>query len=288
MTSLIDDKKEKCVHIDHFRVSSNAYQCGKLFFLTHAHGDHTGKSLSSFPFAIYCSPITARFIQYDSYTMKIIKVKPWKWYRRENVRFFVFKTLHCPGSIGFFFPDFNTLVLGDTRITPKITQMIQDLSPFRDIVIDSTLSTWEKTVPSVRYSAKLLRILVRRLQGPNKQKKNVCVCVPHIGTILLFKILKWRCKLDSSLSVAVRRMLDMLQLNDSNFPIVAVGRAFKKTDIIVSSFQFVLNDWDPFAIYFHENIWRIFVSFHASAEERKSVMRHIDVKNLNIDISSSV
>src|SRR6476661_7159011 len=96
------------VHIDNFKIDKKEHI--KLFLLTHAHRDHAPRSVSSFQHNIYCSSLTATTIKHP----KVYILNVGHWYEIEGISFYVFETIHCPGSLAFYFENFGILHLGDT------------------------------------------------------------------------------------------------------------------------------------------------------------------------------
>ncbi len=114
---------EHGIHIDNFKIEEQ--ENVKLFFLTHGHQDHTKGDLKRFKPLVYCSYITSLMIKHPN-TIFLI---PDHWYTIKKIEFYVFETIHCPGSYGYFFKEWGILHLGDSRVTPGLLLLFKKLNP---------------------------------------------------------------------------------------------------------------------------------------------------------------
>ncbi len=237
-----------------------------MYFLTQSHLDHRSSSLKRFQPIIYCSKLTSKLIQ----APYIIVLQPNHWYNLKGIDVFVAETLHCPGSLMFYFKNFGILHFGDSRVDLKILQTIKTLSP-KIILYDNLFSELHGFVPSVESSAAMLQNVFLQLGGQDKKKIYFCVC--HTGTLLLLHILKQKVSIDLNQPIKkdVLFLLEEMDLIDQNSNIVAVGLQSKMIDIVVSSQYFIIHKVNPNQIV-HDNsngrdIIRVFVSFHSCAND---------------------
>ena len=248
------------VHVDNFKLDPT--EKIKVFLVSHAHRDHVPSSLKRFPFPIYCSRLTATMVEHPE---KFI-LHPDKWYEINGIKIYVFETVHCPGSIGFFFPKYDVMYLGDTRVSTSLLKTIHSLDPGK-ILYDNTHQMFEGMFPSVETSAIMLQQIISEMQISRK-KKTIYLCLPHIGSILLISLLNIKVNCDDSLKPTVRDLLHTMNLVDEDSQVTAVGMKFKGINIMPSSQYFVVNELDPHTVlYINKNETRVFASFHAGKSE---------------------
>ncbi len=138
------------VHIDNFKIDKKEHI--KVFLLTHAHKDHAPKNIKTFQHNIYCSFLTATTIKHP----KVFILQVDHWYDIEGISFYVLETVHCPGSLAFYFEKFGILHLGDTRVTTLLLQTIDSLQP-KIIFYDNTHQSFRGMFPSLETSAIMLQ-----------------------------------------------------------------------------------------------------------------------------------
>jgi DNA cross-link repair 1B protein len=103
----------------------------KLFFLTHAHADHTSGLSPSWNQPIYCSEITGRIIchkfQIKEELIRTLEVNenhiiPLDEMNKETMTVSVIGANHCPGAVMFLFAGYfgNILYTGDFRYHPNM------------------------------------------------------------------------------------------------------------------------------------------------------------------------
>ncbi len=253
------------IYIDEFSKNRNGHENGKAYFLTQSHLDHRKSSLKRFKPVIYCSYITSLLIK----AKHVIILQPGHWYTiHGDIEVFVAETLHCPGSLMFYFKKLNILHLGDTRIDRKILQYIKEWNP-KTILYDNLFSKFHGFIPSIESSTAMLNHVLTQFHS---EKKQVHFCLCHTGTILLLQILKQRVKPDvKTLKPDVLFLLQHLDLVDISSHVTAVGLKSKEIDIIVASQYFIVNKLNPNEIVHDESnckdIIRIFVSFHSCAND---------------------
>lgn len=248
------------IRIDNFKL----HDCEdiELFCLSHCHLDHVRPDMRKFPHMIHCSYLATEMILHND---NMIVVEPGEWYTVNKIKFYVLETIHCPGSIGFYFPKCDILYLGDTRITTGILKTVATLKP-RNILYDNTHQKFKGMFPSLDSSACVL------LQAINEKSKNgkkkVYVCIPHVGAVLLLQMLDLKVQLDDSLKPMVAKLVQTMDLEDKKSKVVIVGMKFKKIQIMPSSQYFVINKLDPHKVVDVDgNLTRVFASFHAGESE---------------------
>ncbi len=102
--------------------------------------------------------------------------------------------------------------------------------------------------------------------------KDVQLCIPHIGPILLLQLLNLKVKPDTeTLKPHVLILLQALKLIDEKSKVLAVGMKSTEIDIMPSSQFFVVNKCNPNEIVHDKengrDMIRIFASFHAGFVE---------------------
>jgi hypothetical protein len=270
--------QENGIHIDNFKVEKQ--ENIKLFLLTHGHKDHTKSDLKRFKPLVYCSYLTSLMIKHPNTIFLVAN----QWYTVEGIEFFVFDTIHCPGSYGYFFKKWNILHLGDSRVTPGLLQLFKTLHP-KYILFDNTHEHYRGMFPPIESSAMMLNQLVTEMI---ENKKTVNVCIPHIGAILLLKLINMKVKLDyDSLKPNVIIMLTALKLTDEKSKVIVVGMKSESIDIMPSSQFFVVKKLDPNqVVHDHEKgghaMTRIFASFHAGFMETRMLSEY-KLISLNYD-----
>lgn len=245
------------IHIDNFKISVKP----NLFLLTHAHADHCPGNVKKFKYPIYCSFLTSTLIENEN----IYILESNSWYEINHISFYVFETIHCPGSIGFYFPKQKLLHLGDTRVTTELLKKIKELGP-KNILYDNTHEKFKGMFPSLETSAIMLQqVVTERLENT---KKTVNLCIPHIGAILLLSMLNLKVRTDESLKIPVLNLLKTMSLIDQKSRVVAVGMKNKKINIMPSSQFFVIKKLNPHkVVHVGKNLTRVFASFHAGDAE---------------------
>jgi hypothetical protein len=177
---------------------------------------------------------------------------------------FVLETIHCPGSLGFFFREWGILYLGDTRITPALRRIIRSLNP-HTILYDGTHEQVKHIQPSIDTSAILLHQVIQ--QQLQTSQDPIHLCLAHIGSLLLIQELDLKVRIHDSLKADVVTLLHHGGWVDPASRIVAVGMKASRRDIMPSSLFFVVNDLDPTKPVQDKETLRIFVSFHSSQAE---------------------
>ena len=264
------------IHIDNFKIEKQ--ENVKVFLLTHGHKDHAKNDLKRFTPMVHCSYLTSLLIKHKN----TIFLVPNQSYIIHGIKIYVFDTIHCPGSLGFFFPDLRILHFGDSRVTSDLLQLFKKLNP-QIILYDNTHQHFDGMFPSIETSALMLGQVVKQLS--TKFKKTIYVCLPHIGPILLLKSLNLKVKPDTnSLKPQVLILLDALKLVDNKSSIIAVGMKSSEIDIMPSSQYFVVNGFDPHKVVHDKekerDMIRIFASFHAGHTEI-SLMSDYKLVSLN-------
>jgi hypothetical protein len=251
------------IHVDNFQFDS--IEKVNLFLLTHGHSDHSKSSLKRFKPMVYCSYLTSLLINHKP----VIYLVPNQWYEVNKIHFYVFETVHCPGGLGFFFPDLGILHLGDSRISPSLLTLFKELKP-QIILYDNTHSYYKGMFPSIETSSMLLNSVIKE-ELEEKKKPTIRLCVPHIGALLLLHLLHLKVKPEiDSLKPHVLIMLEALKLRDDKSPVIIVGMKADNIEIMPSSQYFVINKLDPNHIVFDKaknNLIRLFASFHAGFSE---------------------
>ncbi len=269
------------IYVDEFSKKDNGYEHGILYFLTQSHLDHRKSSLKRFRQTIYCSNLTKKLIKAPN----IIVLKPNQWYHLNGIDVFVAETLHCPGSLMFYFKNFEILHFGDSRVDLKILNLIKSLSP-KTILYDNLFSELHGFIPSIESSAAMLQNVFLQFQQ-HKKKVNFCLC--HTGTLLLLQILKQKVCVDiknEPLKQDVLFLLEEMDLIDQESNILGVSLQSKDIDIVVSSQYFIIHKVNPNQIIHDssngKDIIRVFVSFHSCANDL-ALLKGYSLESLHYD-----
>jgi len=268
----MDVLRQQCIFIDDFR--NVDHQCAKLFLLSHTHSDHIDvRNFKRWPFPIYCSQLTKTLLTpLLPSSLQLNALPVYQHLTISDIQVFTFPTFHAPGSIGFFFPLWKIVYLGDTRLTPRIKHLLKNWQP-TTIIVDGTDATSIRSAPTPLDSfAMFYHVLHEMLRS----YPTVYMGFAHTGTVLLCKLLRMKVRLDHSmLPPFVETLLKHYRLVSSSSRIVAVSIKDPRTTLIPSSmFFFHSSDTETNSIVCKDrrNKTRVFVSFHLSRHEYQNLL----------------
>uniref|UniRef100_A0A8C6TVE3 5' exonuclease Apollo n=1 Tax=Neogobius melanostomus TaxID=47308 RepID=A0A8C6TVE3_9GOBI len=147
----------------------------RLFFLSHMHSDHTVGLTSTWSNRpIYCSPITARLLQFK------LKVKE-QWIHpldlgephllplddigKETMTVTLIDANHCPGAVMFLFEGYfgSILYTGDFRYTPSMLREpgLRTNTTIDVLYLDNTNCDPNRTLPSRKTATQQIKEIIR-------------------------------------------------------------------------------------------------------------------------------
>lgn len=267
-----------------------------VYFMTHEHQDvphrrdrrtHASDVAAEYMRKVHGADQVVPTFHYDALP---------EWYTVDHgLQVYVFRTEHCCGSVGYFFPSTGCLFLGDGRITEQVFQDISYLRTsghlvltcFYDNLFDDLNCAWR--FPTVRRSLRVFESTFLSLQ-PEESARHTVLQNPHSG--VLEAIRRY-----TSLSVDGATRADRKRLR-LHFPpdrfvqglrrrlIVRFGSSREEEEeeevlgVRLSSLYFLLPQVDGSCTKLlvpvfddTKRLLRFFVSFHASREENGRVRR---------------
>jgi hypothetical protein len=301
------------------RVSVDALQPGCALLLTHAHADSYGPLQRS---TVYASAETRELLHNVARAPNFheLALRPGERYgvdargrvfvaqRATDVAFVPFRTLHCWGSLGFYFERAQVLFVGDSRVAPSLVTELRTVvggsGGVRYLVGDTLLRgtverglAWDANVAHVRAALHSLRSVCRelRLVCPHSSALDVLHSLPG-ECFSLDEAARWP-KLDV-LHLAARVVRAQRRCAAAQRSVLAprcepvdVCRSapaaeyrefratrstrFDRLTLTLSCAWFAVHGKDPARVYVHAASAqaRVFLSFHASAHESELLQR---------------
>ena len=251
-------KTHKNLFIDSFPVTK--ITADSLCLLSHDHTDAVGHISKKTKTKIYTSAIVARMLDNPHVEGKF---KQQKWYRIQNRNVYVFPTLHCCGSVGFFVD--GLLFLGDGRVTPSIEQIARTL-PFRSLAVDTLYYDVPYSLPTVDESFAIFDELVLGLGAP------VRVTGMHTGALYLV------CKHLMESTFPCQFDFCGMTRSDATPRVVVLNDVKADVDVQLSSGYFIHNGYNVWEPHYCEekNRYKVFLSCHASRDEVLQVLMLAD------------
>lgn len=227
--------------------------------------------------------------------------------RESDVVFVPFRTLHCWGSLGFFFPRARVLFVGDGRVSRKFVAELQKLvnsQPVKFLVGDTLLQDhverglpWEANVAHVRAALHSLRSVCSelRLVCPHSSALDVLSSFPG-ECFSLAEAAEWS-KIDvlhlaarvvrAQLNCAAKKTAVLVPrcepVAECQSALPAEYREFRATrstrfdvlTVTLSCAWFAVYQKNPAVVYVHpeSSQARVFLSFHASKFESAMLRR---------------
>ncbi|XP_054722788.1 5' exonuclease Apollo-like [Uloborus diversus] len=144
------------IAIDTWNVKANPQ--ARIFFLSHFHGDHIVGLTNSWPYPIYASPVTCKFLihklKINPSLVKSLEIGqdhliPLDLEGQEMVTVTLFDANHCPGSVMFLFSSYfgDILYTADFRYKPEIFDGFE-LPPIDVLYLDNTYCSPKCVFPS--------------------------------------------------------------------------------------------------------------------------------------------
>uniref|UniRef100_UPI00358F6CA6 5' exonuclease Apollo isoform X1 n=2 Tax=Myxine glutinosa TaxID=7769 RepID=UPI00358F6CA6 len=147
----------------------------RLYFLTHAHADHTGGLTPSWNLPIYCSPVTARIIQHKlQISPKVLRPLEIGSSHLLNVDDEGLETItvtlidanHCPGSVMFLFEGYFGTILytGDFRFSSAMLEEppLNNKKAIDVLYLDNTYCLPDHDIPSREEAAGTIKEIIRK------------------------------------------------------------------------------------------------------------------------------